>query len=434
MNQETMTPNNKGQSKKTPTKSTSNELKSSIKVTFETIKNSDKDNVQKLEAFAASCEELLRAQPKHKKSSCKNIILEKLYELNKNQAYPTMNTSPQKGKRVSKNQALKKRNDAKTLAEELLNQYIGIDFFQLELKNDDEESAKTDHLVSSKTTPTIVENSNTGALEVNDQVEEHQKDDESTKRNLNRSFNEIDAKSELDNSSVSSIKSNENLNSAKIGGSAINETTSPSTISEEYTSTFLSTQISNSLNYKSFCDDVSFKIGLVMLATSAVLVASSYGAFPMMTALIITGATNFVSNNILQYYNTKKLKSITEKTPRYIKGLIISNLIILAGSAIAITALLYASHPLLPVIAAGLMVTTLYMAFEYTKLKGQTSIAEDQIKPSSSNDDPVNSENLGKGNNLYTKVVSLFSNLNANQQDFSDTSLTLEEKDNSYSI
>lgn len=336
MNQETMTPNNKGQSKKTPTKSTSNELKSSIKVTFETIKNSDKDNVQKLEAFAASCKELLRAQRINKKSSCKNIILEKLYELNTDQAYPTMNTSPQKGKRFSKNQAKTKRNDAKTLAEVLLNKYIGIDFFQLELKNDNEESA------------------------------------------------------------------NENLNSAKIGGPAINETTSPSTIHEELTSEFLTTQLS----YKSFCDDVSFNIGLVMLATSAVLVASSYGAFPMMTAVIITSATNFVTNNLVQYYNTKKLEDIIVNKPSYLRSLIISNLIILTGNTLAIAALVYASQGVLPVIAAGLMVATLYIAFEYTKFKGHANIQVNQ--PPKSETTMPNDENKSP-KDFFNSVSSLFS-------------------------
>ena len=161
-------------------------------------------------------------------------------------------------------------------------------------------------------------------------------------------------------------------------------------------------------HYNDFCKKVSFNICLVMLASSTLLVASTYGALPVMTALIITSSTNLVSNSVVQYYNHKKLSIITDNNAPVLASAIVSTLIILAGGALAITAMLYASQATLPVLAAALMVLTLYMAFEYTKLKGQTSIAEDQIKPSSSNDDPVNSENLGKGNNLYTKFVSLF--------------------------
>lgn len=188
-------------------------------------------------------------------------------------------------------------------------------------------------------------------------------------------------------------------------------------------------------NYNDFCKKVSFNICLVMLASSTLLVASTYGALPVMTALIITSSTNLVANSAVQYYNHQKLFGITANKPPVLASAIVSTLIILAGSALAITAMLYASQATLPVLAAALMVLTLYMAFEYTKLKGQTNIAEDQIEPPSSNDDPANSEGLAKGNNLYTTFVSLFSNPNANQKDQKDQKdlshnlLTLEESE-----
>ncbi|MDG2348450.1 MAG: hypothetical protein P8L77_03195 [Gammaproteobacteria bacterium] len=185
-------------------------------------------------------------------------------------------------------------------------------------------------------------------------------------------------------------------------------------------------------NYNDFCKKVSFNICLVMLASSTLLIASTYGTLPVMTALIITSSTNLAANSAIQYYNHKKLSIITgNHTPILASG-IISTLIILAGSALAITAMLYASQATLPVLAAALMVLTLYMAFEYTKLKGQTNISEDQIEPTSPYDNPANSQGLEKGNNLYTKFVSLFSNPNANQTDQKDLSynlLTLEESD-----
>ena len=179
-------------------------------------------------------------------------------------------------------------------------------------------------------------------------------------------------------------------------------------------------------HYNDFCKKVSFNICLVMLASSTLLVASTYGALPVMTALIITSSTNLVANSAIQYYNHKKLSIITDNKPPVLASGIVSTLIILAGSALAITAMLYASQATLPVLAAALMVLTLYMAFEYTKLKGQTNIAEDQIEPTSPYDDPAKSEGLAKGNNLYTTFVSLFSNPNANQKDLSDNLLTLE--------
>ena len=182
-------------------------------------------------------------------------------------------------------------------------------------------------------------------------------------------------------------------------------------------------------NYNNFCKKVSFNICLVMLASSTLLVASTYGALPVMTALIITSSTNLVANSAVQYYNHQKLFGITANKPPVLASAIVSTLIILAGSALAITAMLYASQATLPVLAAALMVLTLYMAFEYTKLKGQTNIAEDQIEPTSPYDDPAKSEGLEKGNNLYTTFVSLFSNPNANQKDLSNNSLTLEESE-----
>lgn len=182
-------------------------------------------------------------------------------------------------------------------------------------------------------------------------------------------------------------------------------------------------------NYNKFCKKVSFNICLVMLASSTLLVASTYGALPVMTALIITSSTNLAANSVVQYYNHKKLSIITDNNAPVLASGIISTLIILAGGALAITAMLYASQATLPVLAAALMVLTLYMAFEYTKLKGQTSIAEDRIEPTSPYDDPAKSEGLAKGNNLYTTFVSLFSNPNANQKDLSHNLLMLEESE-----
>ncbi|MDG2348449.1 MAG: hypothetical protein P8L77_03190 [Gammaproteobacteria bacterium] len=177
--------------------------------------------------------------------------------------------------------------------------------------------------------------------------------------------------------------------------------TESSTLSQ-YSTESLRTKTS----YEIFCENVAFNIGLVILTTTATLIASSYGAFPMMTAVIITSATNFVTNNLVQYYNTKKLEDIIGDKPSYLRSLIISNLIILAGNTLAIAALVYASQGVLPVITAGLMVATLYIAFEYTKFKGYANITDNEPPKSKT---MIRDEDRSTTKGVFNSVMSLFS-------------------------
>lgn len=341
--------------KNSASKSTSKELKKDIIDIFSEIKTTEIGTEEKLKSFSERCKELLEGQITSRIPPCKAIILEKLYELHTSKDYPKTKNKPINGKKQSASEAKKKRSSAYIVATELFEKFFDDKLFQR------------------------VSPSNLGLDMANAALND-------------KSLETVFMPKQSSNLSQYSSKS------LKIR-----------LINEKFC------RIKTRLIYEKFCRNVFFNIGLVILTTTAALIASSYGAFPMMTAVIITSATNFVTNNLVQYYNTKKLEDIIDDKPSYLRSLIISNLIILAGNTLAIAALVYASQGVLPVIAAGLMVATLYIAFEYTAFKGNANITDNET-PQSVTMTP-NDEDKSTNKEGFNSVMSLFSGTSDDHKD-----------------